>query len=51
MKEVKELEVEKGFKKNLYNSYNLIKISKDTDKEIEVNNLINEEVLEKNTIF
>ena len=31
----------------MYNSYDLIDISKDTDKEIEVNDLIKEEILEK----
>ena len=35
------------YEKDLYNSYDLIDISKDTDKEIEVNDLIKEEILEK----
>ena len=35
------------YEKDLYNSYDLIDISKDTDKEIEINNLIKEEILEK----
>lgn len=35
------------YKKDLYNSYDLIDISKDTDKEIEVNDFIKEETLEK----
>ena len=35
------------YEKDLYNSYDLIDISKDTDKEIEVNNFIKEETLEK----
>lgn len=35
------------YDKDLYNSYDLIDISKDTDKEIEVNDLIKEEILEK----
>ena len=35
------------YKKELYNSYDLIDISKDTDKEIEVNDFIKEETLEK----
>ncbi|MGN1341889.1 MAG: MobV family relaxase [Bacilli bacterium] len=35
------------YEKNLYNSYDLIDISKDTDKEIEVNDFIKEEILEK----
>ena len=35
------------YEKDLYNSYDLIDISKDTDKEIEVNELIKEEILEK----
>ena len=34
-------------KKDFYNSYDLIDISKDTDKEIEVNDFIKEETLEK----
>jgi len=35
------------YEKDLYNSYDLIAISKDTDKEIEVNGFIKEETLEK----
>ena len=35
------------YEKDLYNSNDLIDISKDTDKEIEVNNFIKEETLEK----
>ena len=35
------------YEKDLYNSYDLIHISKDTDKEIEVNNFIKDETLEK----
>lgn len=35
------------YEKDLYNSYDLIDISKDTDKEIEVNDFIKEEILEK----
>ena len=35
------------YEKNLYNSYDLIDISKDTDKEIVVNDFIKEEILEK----
>ena len=35
------------YKNDLYNSSNLIEISKDTDKEIEVNNFIDKEILEK----
>ena len=35
------------YKKDLYSSYGLIDISKVTDKEIEVNELIKEETLEK----
>ena len=35
------------YEKELYNSYDLIDISKDTDKEIEVNDFIKEEILEK----
>ena len=35
------------YEKDLYNAYDLIDISKDTDKEIEVNDLIKEEILEK----
>ena len=35
------------YKKDLYRSYGLIDISKDTDKEIEVNDFIKEETLEK----
>lgn len=35
------------YEKDLYNSYDLIDISKDTDKEIEVNVFIKEEILEK----
>lgn len=35
------------YEKDLYNSYDLIDISKDTDKEIEVNNFIKDEILEK----
>lgn len=35
------------YEKDLYNSYDLIDISKDTDKEIEVNDFIKEEMLEK----
>lgn len=35
------------YKKDLYSSYGLIDISKDTDKEIEVNDFIKEETLEK----
>ena len=32
---------------DLYNFYDLINISKDTDKEMEANELIKEEILEK----
>ena len=35
------------YDKDLYNSYDLIDISKDTDKKIEVNDFIKEEILEK----
>ena len=35
------------YEKDLYNSYDLIDISKNTDKEIEVNDFIKEEILEK----
>ncbi len=35
------------YEKDLYNSYDLIDISKDTDKETEVNDFIKEEILEK----
>ena len=35
------------YEKDLYNSYDLIDISKNTDKEIEVNNFIKDETLEK----
>ena len=35
------------YEKDLYNSYDLIDISKNTDKEIELNNFIKEEILEK----
>ena len=35
------------YEKDLYNSYDLVDISKDTDKEIEVNDFIKEETLEK----
>lgn len=35
------------YEKDLYNSYDLIDISKDTDKEIEVNDFIKEETIEK----
>lgn len=35
------------YKKDLYNFYDLVDISKDTDKEIEVNDFIKEEILEK----
>ena len=35
------------YEKDLYNSNDLINISKDTDKEIEVNDFIKEEILEK----
>ena len=35
------------YEKDLYNSYDLIDISKNTDKEIEVNDFIKEETLEK----
>ena len=35
------------YEKDLYNSYDLIDISKDTDKEIEVNDFIIDEILEK----
>ena len=35
------------YEKDLYNSYDLIDISKDTDKEIEVNDFIKDETLEK----
>ena len=35
------------YEKDLYNSYDLIDISKDTDKEIEVNDFIKDEILEK----
>ena len=35
------------YEKDLYNSYDLIDISKDTDKEIEVNDFIKKEILEK----
>ena len=37
----------KAYEKDLYNSYDLIDISKNTDKEIEVNNFIKDETLEK----
>ena len=52
MKKVKILEVEKevlkkSYDKDLYNSNDLVDISKDTDKEIEVNDFIKEEILEK----
>ena len=52
MKKVKILEVEKEvlkkcYDKDLYNSNDLEDISKDTDKEIEVNDFIKEEILEK----
>ena len=39
------------YEKDLYNSYDLIDISKDTDKEIEVNDFIKEEILEKEYDF
>ena len=39
--------LKKLYEKDLYNSYDLIDISKDTDKEIEVNDFIKEEILEK----
>lgn len=35
------------YEKDLYNYYDLVDISKDTDKEIEVNDFIKEETLEK----
>ncbi len=35
------------YEKDLYNSYDLMNISKDTDKEIEVNDFIKEETLDK----
>lgn len=35
------------YEKDLYNSYDLIDISKNTDREIEVNEFIKEEILEK----
>ena len=35
------------YEKDLYNSYDLIDISKNTDKEIEVNDFIKEDILEK----
>ena len=35
------------YEKDLYNSYDLIDISKNTDKEIEVNDFLKEEILEK----
>ena len=35
------------YEKDLYNTYDLIDISKDTDKEIEVNDFIKDETLEK----
>ena len=35
------------YEKELYNCYDLIDISKDNDKEIEVNDFIKEESLEK----
>ena len=35
------------YEKDLYNSYDLMDISKDTDKEIEVNDFIKDETLEK----
>mgnify|MGYP004537547305 CR=1 FL=1 len=35
------------YEKDLRNSYNLIDVSKDTDREIEINDLIKEEILEK----
>lgn len=52
MKKVKILEGEKEvlkkcYDKDLYNSNDLVDISKDTDKEIEVNDFIKEEILEK----
>lgn len=39
------------YEKDLYNSYDLIGIYKNTDKEIEVSNFINEESLEKDYDF
>lgn len=39
------------YETGLYNFYDLIDISKDTDKEIEVNNFINDETLEKEYDF
>ena len=39
------------YDKELYNSYDLIDISKDTDKEIEVNDFIKEETLEKESDY
>ena len=39
------------YEKELYNSYDLIDISKDTDKEIEVNDFIKEETLEKESDY
>ena len=39
--------LKKCYNKNLYNFNDLIDISKDTDKEIEVNDFIKEETLEK----
>lgn len=35
------------YEKDLYNSYDLIDISKNTDKEIDVNDFIKEDILEK----
>ena len=39
------------YEKNLYNSYDLIDISKDSDKEIELNNIIEKELSEKDYDF
>lgn len=39
------------YDKNLYSSYDLINISKDTDKEIELNNIIEKELSEKDYDF
>lgn len=44
LKKKETINILKDFYKNvLYNSSDLIKISKDTDKEIEVNNFINKD--------
>ena len=45
--EERDVYIEDLYEKDLYNSYDLIDISKDTDKEIEVNDFIKREILEK----